>query len=178
MQPHRRVVYLVPDCVDAQQRLLSSSFSRCRHQNSMPGPAQAPARLDPPCRAPPSFVAFVGSIAAAAFPTGPTLLWPIPARSAIPLASSPSSWLDLLLSWISQLDLPIPLLFCHRRDHPDRRRRVRCRWPPRRGSSTTDRGTKQEGPKVAAALLLCHPRQSLTLERRPLPKIRLLLRVS
>jgi hypothetical protein len=28
MQPRRRAVHLIPDCVDAQQRLLSSSFSR------------------------------------------------------------------------------------------------------------------------------------------------------
>jgi hypothetical protein len=41
----------------------------------------------------------------------------------------------------------------------------------------TDRGTEQEGPKVAATLLLCRPRRSLTLERRPLPKNKLLLRV-
>jgi hypothetical protein len=102
----------------------------------------------------------------------------IPARSAIPLASSPSSWLDPSLSWLSRPDPPIPLLFCRGRDHPDRCRRVHCRRPPWRGSSTTDRRTKQEGPEVAAALLLCRPRRSLTLERRPLPKIRLLLRVS
>jgi hypothetical protein len=80
------------------------------------------------------------------------------------------------LSWLSRPDPPIPLLFCRRRDHPDRRRR--CRQPPWRGSLTTDRGTKPEGPEVAVALLLCCPRRSLTLGRRPLPKNRLLLRVS
>jgi hypothetical protein len=52
--PRRRAVYLVPDCVDAQQRLLSSSFSRCRRQTPLPGPPQAPARLALPCHAPPS----------------------------------------------------------------------------------------------------------------------------
>jgi hypothetical protein len=82
------------------------------------------------------------------------------------------------LSWLSRPDPSIPPLFCRGRDHLDRRRRVRCRRPPWRGSSTTDRGTKQEGLEVVAALLLCRPRRSLTLERRPLPKNRLLMRVS
>jgi hypothetical protein len=82
----------------------------------------------------------------------------IPARSAAtPLARSLSLWLDPSLSWLSRPDPPIPLLFCREHDHPDRRRCVRCHRPPWRGSSTTDRRTKQEGPEVAAALLLCRP---------------------
>jgi hypothetical protein len=54
-----------------------------------------------------------------------------PARSTVPLAGSPSSWLDPSLSWPSWPDPPIPLLLCRGRDHLDRRRRVRCRRPPR-----------------------------------------------
>jgi hypothetical protein len=60
----------------------------------MPGPAQTPVRLDPPCRAPPSFVTFVGSVAVAAFPAEPTLLRP----SQLDL---PSLWLARRLhGWI------------------------------------------------------------------------------
>jgi hypothetical protein len=72
----RRVVHLVPDSVNAQPRLLYSSFSRCRRQTPLPCPAQAPARLAPPCRVPPFFATFVGSVTVAAFPAGPTLLRP------------------------------------------------------------------------------------------------------
>lgn len=47
------------------------------------------------------------------------------------------------------------LLFGRGRGHPDRHRRVRCRRPLWQGSSTTGRGTKQEGPEVATVLLCC-----------------------
>jgi hypothetical protein len=88
-----------------------------------------------------------------------------------------SSQPDSSLSWPSRLYPPLPLLFCRERGHHDRHRRVRCRWPAWRGSSTSGRSKKQEG-RPAGALLLCRPRRSLTLERRPLPKNRLLLHVS
>jgi hypothetical protein len=63
------------------------------------------------------------------------------------LAGSPFSWLDPSLSWLSRPDPLILLLFYLGRDHPDRRRRVCCRRPPWRGSSTTGRGKKPEGPR-------------------------------
>jgi hypothetical protein len=90
-----------------------------------------------------------------AFPTGFTVVAAIPARSIVPLVGSSSSRLDPSLSWPSRSDPPLPLLFCRgrRHGHHDRRRRVRCRWPPWRGSSTSGRSKKQEGRHVGA--LLC-----------------------
>jgi hypothetical protein len=93
------------------------------------------------------------------------------------LAGSPSLWLDPSLPWPSQSNPSLPLLLCRGRGHPDRHRRVRCRRPPWRGSSTTGHGKKHEGPK-AAIVRFASSRRSLTLERRPLLKNRLLLRVS
>jgi hypothetical protein len=90
--PRCRVVHLFPDCADAQQRLQLSRFSRCRRQAPLPGPA--PSWLDPPCRAPSFFVAFVGSVAVVTFL----------ARSVLPLAGLPSSWLDPSLLWLSRPD--------------------------------------------------------------------------
>jgi hypothetical protein len=78
--------------------------------------------------------------------------------------------------WPSRPDPFLPLLFYRGRGHHDRRRCVRCCRPPWWGSSTFGRLKKQGWP--AGALLSCRPRRSLTLERRPLPKNRLLLRVS
>jgi hypothetical protein len=88
-----------------------------------------------------------------------------------------SSRSDPSLSWPSRPDSPLPLLFCRGRGHHDRRRRVRCRRPLWQRSSTSGRSKKQEG-RPASALLLCRPRRSLMLERQPLSKNRLLLRVS
>jgi hypothetical protein len=70
----------------------------------------------------------------------------------------------------------VPLLFCCGRGHHGRRRRMRCRRPPWWGSLMSGQSKKQED-RLACTLLLCRPRRSLTL-RRPLPKNRLLLRVS
>jgi hypothetical protein len=71
----------------------------------------------------------------------------------------------------------VPLLFCRGRRLYDRRRRVRCCRPPWRGSSTSGRSKKQGGPTCCCSFVMS-PCRPLTLERRPLPKIRLLLRVS
>jgi hypothetical protein len=74
---------------------------------SLQGPTQAPARLDlPPSPFP--FIAFVGSIVATAFPSGFTVLATFPARSAVLLAESLSSWLDSSLSWPSRPDPSTP----------------------------------------------------------------------
>jgi hypothetical protein len=104
-----------------------------------------------------------------------------PARSAVPLAGSRlPDWIRRcrgLPDWIRRSPSILPLLFCRGRGHHDRRRCVRCCRPPWRGSLTPGRSKKQEA-RPAGALLLCRPRRSLTLERRPLPKNRLLLRVS
>jgi hypothetical protein len=92
----------------------------------------------------PFITVIVGSIAATAFSAG----------SAVPLAGLTSSWLDPSLSWPSRPDPSIPLIFYRGHDHPDRRRHVRCRRPLWRGSSTTEREKKQEGPRPAGVLLL------------------------
>jgi hypothetical protein len=91
------------------------------------------------------FIAFIGSVATAAFRARFTVVATFPARSAIPLARLPSSWLDPSLSWPSWPDPPLPLLFCGRCGHYDRCRRVRCHRPAWRGSSTSGRSKKQEG---------------------------------
>jgi hypothetical protein len=122
------------------------------------------------------FIAFVGSVTAAVFPLGFTVVVTFPARSIVPLAGSPSSQLDPSLSWPSQSDLPLPLLFY--RDHHDRRRRVCCRWAPWRGSSMSGRSKKQE-VWPACALLLCRPTDRWRSNVDPSPlKNRLFLRVS
>jgi hypothetical protein len=121
------------------------------------------------------FLAFVGSVAAAAFPAGSTLLRPS-------RLNPPSLWLDRVSPSrsVAAVAFPagsdIPLLFCRGRGHLDQRSRVRCCRPPWRGSLTSGRSKKQEG-RPAGALFAVSPCRSLTLERRPLPKIRLLLRV-
>jgi hypothetical protein len=116
-----------------QQHLVAPPFelllSQCR-QHPLPGPAQAPARLDPPTAHP--FIAFVGSVAAAAFPAGSPL--PRPSR-----LDPPSLWPDrvFLAGSVAAVAFPagsvVPLLFCRGRGHHDRRRRVRCCRPPWRG---------------------------------------------
>jgi hypothetical protein len=133
---------------------LLSFFCRWR-RHPLLGPTQAPTRLDPP-PSPFPFIAFVGSVVAAAFPAGFTAAATFPARSPVPLVGSPSSRLDPWLSWPSQLDPPSPLLFCRGRGHHDRCRHVRCHRPPWQGSSTFRRLKKQEG-RPAGALLLCRP---------------------
>jgi hypothetical protein len=153
--PCHHASHLLIARVDAPAAPPTSSFSRRRRRHHpLPGPAQAPAWLEPPRRPPLPRLRWIrrcrglpGRIhVAAAFS----------ARSAIPLAGSPSSWLDSSLPWPSRPDPPIPLLLCSGRGHPDRRRRVRCRRPPWRGSLTPGRSKKQEG-RPAGALLLCRP---------------------
>jgi hypothetical protein len=59
---------------------------------------------------------------------------------------------------------PLPPLLARARcgpsgghDHPDQRRRVRCRWLPWRGSSATRRGKKQEDPQDCCCLFCVAP---------------------
>jgi hypothetical protein len=103
-----------------------------------------------------------------ASPAGFTVVATFPARSAVSLAGSSSSWLDSSLSWPSLLDPSSPLLLCSECGHPDRHRRARYRWPHWRGSPTTGR-EKQEGPHYCCSSFVASPRRSLTLERRPPP---------
>jgi hypothetical protein len=135
-----------------------SSFSRRRRHRPLVwlNLAQASARLEPPRRPFPFYVAFVGFVTAAALPGGFTVAVTFLARSAIPLAGSPSSRLDLSLSWPSRPDPPLPILFCRGRSHHDWRKHVRCRRPPWQGSSMFGQSKKQEGRR-AGALLLCRP---------------------
>jgi hypothetical protein len=131
-----------------------------------------------PASPPTPFIVFAGSIAAAGFvPVGSTLLRPF--RLDPPsFGWIVSSRLYPSLPWPSRPDLPFPLLFCRGHGHYDRRRRVRCCRPPWRGSLTPGRSKKQEGRPAGALFFVVSPCRSLTLKRRPLPKIRLLLRVS
>jgi hypothetical protein len=69
------------------------------------------------------------------------------------------------------------LLFCRGHGLYDRRRRVRCCRPPWQGSSMSGRSKKQGGPTCCCSFVMS-PCRPLTLERRPLPKNRLLLRGS
>jgi hypothetical protein len=119
-----------------------SSFSRRRcHQHHLPGPAQAPVRLDPPST-----------------PSSPSLdLWlPRPSRSDSTLLrpsrlDPPSIWPNHVFPYgsVAVVAFPVrsvvPLLFCRGRGHHDRRRHVRCRRPPWQGSLTSGRSKKREG---------------------------------
>jgi hypothetical protein len=142
---------------------LTPSSASYRHASPVAGvrlPARSgagPARLDLPCHVPSFFVAFVGSVVAAAFPPGSTATATFTARSILPLARLPSSWLDPSLSWLSQPDPSIPLLFCRGRGHHDRRSRVRCCRPPWRGTSMTSRGTKQEDLRLLLSFCVASP---------------------
>ena len=135
---------------DAPAAPPTSSFSR---QHPLPGLAHALAWLDPPSH-PPPFFAFAGSVAAAAFLAGSTLLRPF-------RRDPPSLWLDHVflagsvaaVAFLGRICC-FPLLFCRGRGHHDRRRRVRCCRPPWRGSLTPGQSNKQEG-RPAGALLLC-----------------------
>jgi hypothetical protein len=86
------------------------------------------------------------------------------ARSAIPLAGSPSSWLDSSLPWPSRPDPTIPLLLCSGRGHPDRRRRV---LPPASlAGLLDDRTTEVARRSLAWCSFVASPRRPLTLERQ------------
>jgi hypothetical protein len=121
----------------------------------MPGPAQAPARMDPPCRPPLHHLRWIGRCRG--------LLGRIhrccdlPGSIRRPFDRIASSRLDPSLSWPSRPDPLLPLLFCRGRGHHDRRRRVRCRRPPWQGSSTSGRSKKQEGRPAGALLLSPSP---------------------
>jgi hypothetical protein len=101
------------------------------------------------------FIAFVGSIAAAAFPAESTLLRPS-------RLDPPTLWLDRVFpsGSVAVVAFPvgsdIPHLFYRGRGHHDRLRRVHCRRPPWRGSLMLERSKKQEG-RPAGVLLLCRP---------------------
>ena len=117
---------------DAQQRLTLQASPVAGAANT---PCQVRRRPLPgwTCPAAHPFIAFAGSVAAAAFPAGPTLLRPS-------RLDPPSLWLDRAFpsGFVAVVAFPvgsdIPLLFCRGRGHDDRRRRVRCRRPPWRGS--------------------------------------------
>jgi hypothetical protein len=133
--PCHRASHLLIARADAPAAPPTSSFSRRRcRQHPLPGPAQAPARLDTPRRPPLHRLRWIrrcrglpGRIHVAAT---------FPARSAVPFGWIASSRLDPSLPWPSRPDLLFPLLFRRGRGHHDRRRRVRCCWPPWRGSLT------------------------------------------
>jgi hypothetical protein len=125
--------------------LASTSLAR-------PGAGLCP--VGPTLSASPFIAAIVGSVVVVAFSAGSTAAATFSARSVVPLARSPSLWLDPSLSWLSRSNPPIPLLLYCGRGHPDRRRCTRCRRPPWRGSSTTGCQKKQEGPRSTATLLL------------------------
>jgi hypothetical protein len=120
----------------------------------MPGPAQAPARMDPP-RRPPLHLRWIRRCRG--------LLGRIhrccdlPGSIRRPFDRIASSRLDPSLSWPSRPYPPLPLLFCRGRGHHDRRRSVRCRRPPWQGSSTSERSKKQEGRPAGALLLSPSP---------------------
>jgi hypothetical protein len=114
-----------------------SIFSCRRHRSHpLPGPAQAPARLDPPRRPPPSSPSLDPSL--------PRPSRPDPrCRDLFGSICRPFGWiassrLDPSLPWPSWPDLPFPLLFCRGHGHHDRRRRVRCCRPSWRSSLTPD----------------------------------------
>jgi hypothetical protein len=140
------------DCAVTEQCLLTLLLSP-----ASPIPCQVRRRPLPGWNRPVAlpFLAFVGSVAAAAFSAGSTLLRPS-------RLDQPSLWLDRVSpsGSVAAVAFPagsdIPLLFCRGRGHLDQRSRVRCCRPPWRGSLTSGRSKKQEG-RPAGALLLCRP---------------------
>jgi hypothetical protein len=116
------------------------------------GTGPCPAGPAPP---PTPFIAVVGSVAAAAFPAGSTLLRPS-------RLDPPSLWPDraFLAGSVTVVAFPVrsvvPLLFCRERGLYDWSTSVRCCRPPWQGSLTSGRSKKQDGRPVGA-LLLCRP---------------------
>jgi hypothetical protein len=130
-QPPLSVGHHLPDCAFTQQRLLPLlCTSPIAGDKPLPRPGAGPCSVGSAPSPTPFVVAIAESIASAAFPVGSIAVATFPAGSAVPLAGSPSSWLDPPLPWPSQSDLSFPLLFCGGRDHHDQRRRVRYCRPP------------------------------------------------
>jgi hypothetical protein len=127
-------------------------------------PGVGPCPVGPTPSPSPFVVVFIGSIAVAVYPAGSIAGVTLPAGSVVSLVGSSCSWLDLPLTWPSRPDPSLPLLLCCGCGHSDRRRRARCRRPPWRGSSTTGREKKQEGPGPAGVLSVVLPHQPLTLQ--------------
>jgi hypothetical protein len=98
------------------------------------------------------------------------------ARSAVPLAGSPSSWLDPSLLWPSCLDLSLPLLFCSWRCHHDQRRCCAAAGLP----SEAPRCPNNRRSKKVALLVLfcCVALPTVDARTSTLPKNKLLLCVS
>jgi hypothetical protein len=173
--PRCRAVHLVPDCVDAQQRLLftlllsPASPIPCQVRQRplsgwthLAGHPRHCLRWIRRCRGLPGRI-----------PVAATFL----ARSAVHFGRIASSRLDPSLPWPSRPDPSFPFYSAAGADTmtgADACAAVSLHGgAPRRPA---DRRSKEGRP--AGALLLCRPRRSLTLERRLLPKNRLLLRVS
>jgi hypothetical protein len=125
---------------------------------------------------PPPFIVFVGSVAVAAFPAGSTLLRPF-------RLDPPSLWLYHVFPAGSVAAVAFP---AGSAVSPSIMSRARTPWPAQtRGLLSASlaglldaRTIKEAGRSACWCPFAVSPCRSLTLERRPLPKIRLLLPVS